>query len=463
MNVHDSERMIGLMEADGYEAAESAENADVVVINTCAVREKPERKLLAELGHLKKLKKLNPKMVIGVTGCMAPRDGDVIRAKAPYVDLLIGPRSIAKLPDLVRKIELQRMSQPLGSNGRGVDGMDNLDAVDLFDDPTPVTPVKRASTLSAWVDVMFGCSFACAFCAVPSARGAEVSRPPEQILSEIEELDSLGYKEITLLGQTVNAYGRDQHYRIPLINRLAGRDARATEVLEIDDRERTDFAWLLKAVDRIAPNLRVRFTSPHPQLFNDRLIETIATTPSVCEHIHFPIQSGDDEVLRRMRRAYNFSQYRRIAEKLREAIPDVAITTDVIVGFPGETDEQFRATIRAFEEIQFDQAFMFIYSPRRHTEAFEFSNLIPKEVATARLMELVELANDMFRKKNEALVGREWEVLVEGVSEKNARKLSGRTRTNKVMVFEGSRDLIGRTVNVRADKGFLWGFEGTLA
>lgn len=448
MNVHDSERMLGLMQADGYSVAESSADADVVVINTCAVREKPERKLLAELGNLKRLKKNNPDLIIGVSGCMTPRDGDTIRLKAPHVDLLLGPRSIARLPALVRQVELQRLSLPYGHSP------DRIDAVDIFDDPTPVTPVRRTSTIAAWVDVMFGCSFACTFCAVPSARGPEVSRAPMHVLGEIDELVQLGYKEVTLLGQTVNAYGRDFHYRVPL-----------TPALEkvTDDRERTDFAWLLRQIDSRAGGIRVRFTSPHPQLFNDRLISTIAELPSVCEHVHLPLQSADDTVLKNMKRAYNYSQFRSIVDKLRKAVPDIAITTDVIVGFPGETAEQFRATLNSFEEIGFDQAYMFIYSPRRHTEAHDFAGMIPKEVATARIQELVETANNLFRRKNEALVGSEFEVLVEGVSEKNTRKLTGRTRHNKTVVFEAPKSLIGKLVTVKTEKGFMWGFEGRIS
>ncbi len=448
MNVHDSERMLGLMQADGYTVAESAETADVVVINTCAVREKPERKLLAELGNLKRIKRENPNLVIGVSGCQAPRDGDLIRAKAPHVDLLLGPRSIGRLPALVRQIELQRQIAPYGHTS------DRIDAVDILDDPTPVTPVRRASTMAAWVDVMFGCSFACTFCAVPSARGPEVSRAPMHILGEIDELVDLGYREVTLLGQTVNAYGRDFHYRVPLTPALE----KAT-----DERERTDFAWLLRQIDSRAKDLRVRFTSPHPQLFNDRLIGAIAELPSVCEHIHLPLQSGDDAVLRNMKRAYSYAQYVAIVEKLRKAIPGVAITTDIIVGFPGETDDQFKATVRSFEELQFDQAFMFIYSPRHSTEAANFDNMVPKDVATARIQELLGTANNIFRSKNEALVGNTYEVLVEGVSEKNPRKMTGRNRHNKTMVFEGSRDLVGKLVSVEAEKGFMWGFEGSIS
>jgi len=438
MNVHDAERMIGLMESDGYAVAPSPDEADVVVINTCAVREKPERKLMAELGHLKRVKTRNPGLIIGVAGCMAPRDGDLIRAKAPHVDLLLGPRSVARLPSLVRQIELNR--QP-------------LDAVDLFDDPTPLTPVRRSGTVSAWVDVQFGCSFACTFCAVPSARGSERSRPPGDILSEIVELATLGYREVTLLGQTVNAWGRDWHYRMP--NAECGMINE-----EVGGRERIDFAWLLRQIDARAPGLRVRFTSPHPQLFSDRLIETIASLPALCEHVHLPLQSANDGILRAMKRAYSFDQYRRIVAKLRSAVPGIGITTDIIVGFPGESDAAFHETLDAFEELQFDQAFMFIYSLRRKTAAIDLPDPVPAEVARERMQQLVETANALFRRKNEAEVGRTFEVLVEGVSERNPDRLTGRTRQNKTVVFAGRKDLIGKLVKVTATAGFMWGFEG---
>ncbi|MFN3820903.1 MAG: MiaB/RimO family radical SAM methylthiotransferase, partial [bacterium] len=276
MNVHDSERMIGLLMNEGFTPADSPQKAQVILINTCAVREKPERKLMAELGRLKKLKEQAPDLIIGVTGCMAPRDGELIRQKAPFVDLLLGPRSLHRLPELVRIA--QRLRQP-------------VEAIDLSDDPTPLTPIRRTSTISAWVDVIFGCSFACTFCAVPSARGPERSRLPEDILAEVAELKSLGYREITLLGQTVNAYGRDWRYRIPSHSRLFERLK--------DTRQRVDFTWLLREIDRVVNGaMRVRFTSPHPTLFSAQLIEAIADLPSLCEHIHLPLQSADDGILK---------------------------------------------------------------------------------------------------------------------------------------------------------------------
>jgi tRNA-2-methylthio-N6-dimethylallyladenosine synthase len=374
----------------------------------------------------------------------------------------MGPRSIARLPELVHKVELQRKP---------------IDAIDLLDDPTPLTPVRRASTVSAWVDVMFGCDYKCAFCAVPSARGRERSRPPQHVFDEIDELGALGYKEVTLLGQTVNAYGRDWGYRLEgsgfrvlgsgsngNIIPLTAQDARRkTQDVKHETQERIDFTWLLEQIDRRAPQLRVRFTSPHPQLFTDRLIRAVADLPSVCEHVHLPLQSGHNDVLRRMKRTYTMEKFRAIAEKLREAVPGIAITTDLIAGFPGETEEQHQATLRVLEEIQFDQAFMFAYSPRRNTEAAAFGDHLPDEVKKRRLAEIIALQNEISRNRNEALVGQTFEVLVEGPSEKDPTKLSGRTRHNKTMVFEGNEDLIGQLVPVRATKGYLWGFEGVMS
>lgn len=432
MNIHDSERMTGMMGAIGYSYVDDYGDADVVLINTCAVREKPERKLFGELGRLNKIKQTNPDMIIGVTGCMAPRDADVIRARAPYVDLIVGPRSISRLPELVRKVELQRRP---------------IEAIDLFDDPTPITSIRRASNISGWVDIQFGCDYQCTYCAVPSARGAEVSRKPSEIFGEIDELKSLGYKEITLLGQSVNSYGRDVHYVHP-------EDESSTEKM--------DFVWLLEQIDKRAGNMRVRFTSPHPQLFNKRFLDRFAEIPTLCEHIHLPIQSANNEVLRRMKRSYTVEKYRETVAQMRERIPEIAITTDIIVAFPGETEQQFQDTLDFYREIEFDQAFMFAYSPRRHTEAFKMKqDEIPKEVAQDRLARLIELANSAARTKNRELEGREFQLLVEGPSPKNADKLSGRTRTNKIGVFEGTPEMIGQFVKVRANEGFLWGFKGT--
>lgn len=427
MNVHDSERMAGLLDDLGYEPTTAPGDADVILMNTCAVRERPEHKLYSELGALRKLKKSNPHLVIGVAGCMAQREADGIRARVPEVDILLGPRNLHHLPHLLRQAQ-----------------ENNADGLDLECDPTPVTPVRRSSAISAYVDIIFGCNFNCTYCAVPSARGREVSRNPQEILDEIKQLSDLGYREVTLLGQTVNAYGHDLE-RLP-------------------DSSRVDFAWLLEAINSINSQLRVRFTSPHPMYFNQKLVETIAALPSVCEHLHLPLQSGDNTCLRRMKRTYTIEKYRRIIDSIREKIPGVAVTTDAIVGFCGETEEEFQNTLGAFEAIQFDQAFMFAYSPRHTTEAWEWADDVPQVVKQRRLRELIDLQNHIAREKNRALVGQSFEVLVEGVSDKDASRLMGRTRGNKLMLFPGEIENCppGSVVEVETHEAFLWGFVGQM-
>jgi len=433
MNYHDSERMKGMLENMGMTAVIEPNRADVLIINTCAVREKPERKLFGALSLIKKLKDERPEIIIGVTGCMAPRDADTIRQRAPFVDLIIGPRSIHRLPKLISEVR--------GSASQ-------LDYISLTDDPTPMTPIRRSGMISAWVDVIYGCSYNCSFCAVPSARGKEASRLPADIFAEIDELISMGYKEITLLGQTVNAYGRDWHYKLDSID------------VVVDGR--IDFAWLLTQIDNRYPELRVRFTSPHPQLFNPRLIKTIANLPTVCEHMHFPLQSADNEVLKRMRRTYTYEKYKSIVDSLRVLVPEIAITTDIIVGFPGETVDQFERTLDAVRGMEFDQAYMFAYSPRRHTTAAEFDDFIHPDEQKRRLHKLIEVANEGFSKINNRQVGNVFEVLVEGPSPKNPDKYSGRTRANKTMIFDGSPEMIGQLIQVEAITAKVWGFDGEM-
>jgi len=427
MNVHDSERMAGMLENLGFDATPSAENADVILLNTCAVRERPEQKLYSDLGRLRMLKEGNPDLIIGVAGCMAQREADSIRRRVPEVDILLGPRNLHHLPRLVKSAQTKN----------GV-----LDGLELDADPTPVTPVRRSSASSAWVDVIFGCNFKCTYCAVPSARGREMSRRPSEVLDEIRQLSDLGYREITLLGQTVNAYGHD-----------LGR---------MDDGTRLDFVWLLEQINAINPALRIRFTSPHPMYFSEQLVDAIAELPSVCEHLHMPLQSGDNDCLRRMKRTYTVERYRGIVERVREKMPDVTLTTDAIVGFCGETEREFQGTMDFFEEMRFDQAFMFAYSPRHTTEAFDWPDDVPALEKKERLNRLINRQADISREINRNLVGRTFEVLVEGPSDKDASKIAGRTRGNKLMIFPGSSlDYpVGTLVEVRAKEGFLWGFTG---
>jgi len=427
MNVHDSERMAGMLDDLGYEPTPEAQSADVILMNTCAVRERPEQKLYSELGILRHLKKANPDLVIGVAGCMAQREANKIRARVPEVDILLGPRAIHHLPHLVRQAQRKQ----------------NADGLSLEIDPTPVTPVRRSSATSAYVDIIFGCNFNCTYCAVPSARGREVSRPPHEILDEVRQLAELGYREITLLGQTVNAYGHDLQARR-------------------ENGARYDFAWLLEAINDISPSLRVRFTSPHPMYFNARLVEAIASTPAVCEHLHMPMQSGSNSCLSRMKRTYSIEKYKGIIEAVRERIPNVAVTTDAIVGFCGESEEEFQETLQAFRDIRFDQAYTFAYSPRHSTTAWDWEDDVPHAVKMRRLRELIDLQNEIARDINRSRVGQTEQVLVEGPSDKNPDNLAGRTRTNKLVIFPGDvADFpVGSIVEVQTREGFLWGFTG---
>lgn len=436
MNVHDSERMAGMMDDLGYQSTPLAPEADVIVLNTCAVRERPEHKLYSELGTLRKLKDQNPNLIIGVAGCMAQRDADSIRRRVPEVDILLGPRNLHHLPHLLRQ-NLLRQTQR-----NDIESNEYSDGLDLECDPTPVTSTRRSSAFAAYVDVIFGCNFNCTYCAVPSARGREISRKPQDILDEIRQLNDLGYREITLLGQTVNAYGHDLE--------------------KLSDGSRIDFASLLEQINAINPKLRIRFISPHPMYFNQRLVEAIADLPAVCEHLHMPLQSGDNACLGRMKRTYTIEKYRRIVDAVRAKIPDVAITTDAIVGFCGETEAEFESTLRAFREIEFDQAYMFAYSPRHSTAAWEWPDDVPAQTKSRRLNELVDLQRELSREKNRALVGRSCEVLVESVSDKNPDRLSGRTRGNKLVLFDGdlSTHPAGSLVEVEMREGFLWGFVG---
>ena len=427
MNVHDSERMAGMLETLGYDSTSAPHEADVILMNTCAVREKPEHKLYSELGKLRTLKAHNPKLVIGVAGCMAQREADGIRRRVPEVDILLGPRNLHHLPHLLRQVQGDQ---------------NNADGLDLECDPTPVTPVRRSSAIAAYVDIIFGCNFNCTYCAVPSARGREVSRRPSEVLDEVRQLCDLGYREITLLGQTVNAYGHDLG---------CGPNG-----------ERLDFAWLLEQINDIDSTLRVRFTSPHPMYFNARLVDAIADTPAVCEHLHMPLQSGSNSCLKRMKRTYTMEKYRGIIDAVRAKMPDVAVTTDAIVGFCGESESEFEETLAAFEAIRFDQAYMFAYSPRHSTVAWDWEDDVPHETKFRRLNQLINLQNEISRDNNRQRVGQCVEVLVEGLSDKDASRLSGRTRTNKLVAFEGTLDEypIGSIVEVETQDAFLWGFTG---
>jgi tRNA-2-methylthio-N6-dimethylallyladenosine synthase len=400
MNEHDSERIAGMLETDGYRPTTDAADAEVVVVNTCAVRENADNRLYGTLGHLKPLKDQNRRMRIVVAGCLAQKDQGIIQQRAPWVDVVVGTHALPSL------IELIRMSEQDGPQ------MDVREYTEVF--PSAL-PAHRGSRHHAWVSVSVGCDNACTFCIVPLVRGPQRSRSLGDVLAEVQAVARDGVVEVTLLGQNVNTYGRD--LTVP----GSGRKAR--------------FGELLRAVGEVEGIRRVRFTSPHPHDFTDDVVEAMADCPQVCEHIHFPLQSGSDQVLRRMRRSYRSERYLRWLDRIREWVPGVAVTTDIIVGFPGETEADFQGTLRVVEAAKFDAAFTFQYSPRPGTIAAGMEDQVPKEVVQERFDRLVALQERISQDRNETYVGWRVEVLVEGQGRKG--NLRGRTRTNKLVHAPG--------------------------
>ena len=400
MNEHDSERIAGLLESDGYVPTDDATQAQVVVFNTCTVRENADERLYGNLGHLRPLKARNPRLRIIVAGCLAQRDRGRIRERAPWVDVVVGTHA---LPGL---LELLRASETEGPQ------MDVHELTELF--PSAL-PARRRSTHHAWVSVSVGCDNACSFCIVPLVRGPQLSRPMDDIVAEVQDLARQGVVEITLLGQNVNTYGRD--------------------LTAPDPSGRPLFAELLRTVDTVDGIRRLRFTSPHPHDFSPDVVDAMAECESVCEHIHFPLQSGSDRVLRAMRRSYRSERYLGWLRRIRAAVPEIAVTTDVIVGFPGETEEDFAATLDVVREARFDQAYTFLYSRRPGTPAAEMPGEMTKAVVQERFERLVELQERISLERMRELEGQTVEVLVEGVGRKG--NVQGRTRTNKIVHLEG--------------------------
>jgi tRNA-2-methylthio-N6-dimethylallyladenosine synthase len=399
MNAHDSERIKGMLESLGLGEAVSPEEADVVVFNTCTVREKPDTRLAAYLGNVAARKREQPDLVIAVGGCYAEAQREHIFERYPFVDVAFGPGSIPHLGEW------------LGAGGhavpRGRFGTHEHFAADL--------PTHRERRFQAWVQVSMGCNSKCAYCIVPAVRGREQSRRPGDIVAEIEALAREGVREITLLGQNVNSWGRD-----------------------LAPALRTEFGELLRACDAVEGIERIRFTSPHPKDFREPVIAALAECAAVCEHVHLPLQSGSSRLLKRMRRTYDRERYLRLVERLRSAIPDLALGTDLIVGFPGETDDDFEQTLEVVEEARYDSAFTFIFSPRAGTEAATMPDQVPDEVKHARLERLVETVQRVAATRNAERVGRVEEVLVEGPARTSSTLLRGRTRRNTTVNFTGS-------------------------
>jgi tRNA-2-methylthio-N6-dimethylallyladenosine synthase len=424
MNEHDTETMKGLLEQIGYQSTDDKLQADVILLNTCAIRENAEDKVFGELGHLKHLKLEKPSLILGVCGCMSQEEAVVNRIlqKHSFVDIIFGTHNIHRLPHLIKEAFYSK-EMVLEVWSKEGDIIENL-------------PKKREG-LKAWVNIMYGCDKFCTYCIVPYTRGKERSRRPQDVIAEVRELARQGFKEITLLGQNVNAYGKD-----------------------FNDLDYT-FAHLMDDIHKIDIP-RVRFTTSHPRDFDDHLIEVLAEGGNLVEHIHLPVQSGNTEVLKKMSRKYSREMYEQLVEKIKKAIPDAVLTTDIIVGFPGETDEQFEDTMSLVRKVRYDLAFTFIYSPREGTPAAEMQDDVPMEVKKVRLQRLNHLLNEISLENNNEYIGKTIEVLVEGESKNNPDMLAGRTRGNKLVHFKGSKDLYGKLINIQVTDAQTWLLKGEI-
>jgi len=426
MNEYDSEKIAGVLgEAEGLDAAASPDEADVIVFNTCSVREKAQEKVFADLGRVRALKRANPRLMIAVGGCVASQEGRGIVERAPFVDVVFGPQTLHRLPALLARRRATGEAQ--------VDV--SFPEIEKFDR----LPAPRAAGASAFVSIMEGCSKYCSFCVVPYTRGEEVSRAFEDVVGEIAALAAQGVREVTLLGQNVNAWRG-----------------------EIDGAA-ADFAELLRYVAEIEGIERIRYTTSHPREFTQRLIDAHADTPSLAAHVHLPVQSGADRVLAAMKRGYTALEYRSIVRRLRKARPDLSLTSDFIVGFPGESARDFEATLALAADLQLDGSFSFLYSPRPGTPAAELPDDTPREEKLERLQRLQVQLDAQARAVSEAMVGRTERVLVEGASRKDAQELAGRTSNNRVVNFAGPAALAGRFADVRINAALTHSLRGELA
>jgi tRNA-2-methylthio-N6-dimethylallyladenosine synthase len=421
MNAHDSERIKGMLEELGLGEAVRRDEADVLVFNTCTIREKPDQRLAAHLAQARARKEREPETVIAVGGCYAEAQRERLFELYPYVDVAFGPGSIPHLGEW------------LGAGGEGVARGSFAEWRHFAGD----IPAKRERRFQAWVQISMGCNSRCSYCIVPAVRGREQSRRPGDVVAEVTRLAADGVREVTLLGQNVNSWGRDLAPEHP-----------------------TEFGELLRAVDAVDGIERIRFTSPHPKDFREPVIRAMGECDAVCEHAHLPLQSGSSRILKAMRRTYDRERYLRLVERLREAIPDLALTTDVIVGFPGETESDFRETLEVVEEVGFDGAFTFVFSPRQGTEAAGLPDQLPEVVKRDRIERLIELVQRVAHERNAARVGLVDEVLVEGASRTDATLLRGRTRRNTTVNFSGSA-APGELVPVRIEAATSTTLRGT--
>lgn len=422
MNTHDSEIISGILEKIGYCPADTLKDSDLIILNTCCVRENAERKVYGRISQLKQFKQKKPNLVIAVSGCMIqqPHVVEYISKEFPYVDILFGINNVDKLPELIENS--RQASSPVIELVSNKIMEENL-------------PIKRDDDKKAWVSITYGCNNFCSYCIVPYVRGREMSRKPQDILREVEDLQKQGFIEINLLGQNVNSYGKDLDHPV-------------------------SFPELLRKVNDIEGIQRIRFLTSHPKDLSNDLILAMKECEKVCEHLHLPVQAGSNKILSKMHRKYTREHYLSLIEKLRSAIPDIAITTDILVGFPGETEEDFLETLDLVKKAQFDSAFTFIYSKRKGTPAARMENQVEEEVKKERLTRLMQEQDSITKAINQRLKDKVVEVLVEGVSKANENRLSGRTRTMKLVNFEGPKDLIGKLVKVKITEPHTWSLTG---
>ena len=421
MNISDAERMEGQLGTLGYERTEDMTDADLILLNTCCVRETAEDKVYGKIGEIKHLKHAKQTLIFGITGCMAQKEGEALIRRAPHIDFVLGTNKVHELKDVVKRLEAERCGH----------------IVDVFLGNAPLpedVPIERAGRLSAWVPIMYGCNNYCTYCIVPYVRGRERSRAPEEVVAEVRRAVAEGYTEVTLLGQNVNSYGKDH--------------------------KQADFADLLHMVDEVAGIRRVRFMTSHPKDISDKLINTIKNGTHICEHIHLPVQYGSNRILKAMNRVYTVEQYRERAQRVREALPSASLTTDLIVGFPGETEEDFAEMLAFLREMRYDSAYTFLYSKRSGTPAATMEHQVPDDVKHARLNALMEEQNAISRAINDRLLGAQLEVMVEGASKNDPTVWSGRTRTNKIVLFPHGTEQEGDFVQVRITQPQTWVLKG---
>ena len=432
LNENDSEKLCGMLEEMGYEKTENGEEADIALFNTCCVRENAEDKLFGKLGELKRLKE-EKGIIIAIGGCMMQEKHitDKIKQSYPFVDIIFGTHTLQRFPEDLCKVltEKIKLEDILDIDGKVYEGL----------------PIKRDSNIKAFVTIMNGCNNFCSYCIVPYVRGRERSREPRAIIEEVKDLAKQGYKEITLLGQNVNSYLRVEREKQIPFEEYEGVHS---------------FATLLEAINKIDGIERIRFVSPHPKDFTDDVIDAISKCDKVCKLVHLPLQSGNTKVLKEMNRKYTKEQYLNLVDKMKAKIPNLTLSTDIIVGFPGETDEEFEDTLDVVRKVKFEQVYMFIYSRRVETPGDRMENQIPEEIKHKRFDKLKELVESQIEENNQKYVGTIQKVLVEGESKNNQELLTGRTDSNKVVIFEGDKSLIGQMINLKIVSEHMWYLKG---